>query len=86
MSRTTHELSTFLIQTLRLEQYTPATLDPATPLYAGGLNLDSIDVIDLRVAMRARYGVEVPVEGAGALTHESTVGTLLALLGAEASG
>jgi acyl carrier protein len=78
------DFAAFLLDTLQNDAYTPATLTADTLLFVGGLNLDSIDVIDLGLAMRARYGVELPVDVERAPSHTATVGSLLALV--EAAG
>lgn len=43
----------------------PDEIDPDTPLFGGGLALDSIDSVDLLVYMKADLGVDFPEDRAG---------------------
>lgn len=47
-----------LIDRLRIRK-DPDEIDPDTPLFGGGLALDSIDAVDLMVHMQADFGVEL---------------------------
>ena len=49
------ELKTLIIETLRLEDIAPGDIDPAAPLFNEGLGLDSIDALELGVALQKRY-------------------------------
>lgn len=37
----------------------PAAIDPAAPLYGDGLGLDSIDVLEIALAVSQSYGVKL---------------------------
>ena len=52
------ELAEFLVKTLNLE-VAPAAIDPAAALYREGLGLDSIDILELSLAISKKYGVKV---------------------------
>jgi len=52
------ELKRFIIEALMLEDVTPADIDAAAPLFSEGLGLDSIDSLDLAMAIEERYGVQ----------------------------
>jgi acyl carrier protein len=47
-----------LVERLQLDM-DPATLEDDTFLFGEGLNLDSIDAMELVIAMQARFGVEL---------------------------
>lgn len=49
------ELKTLIIETLRLEDVAPGDIDSAAPLFNEGLALDSIDALELGVALQKRY-------------------------------
>ena len=51
------ELKLVLIETLNLEDITSADIDPQAPLFVEGLGLDSIDALELGLALQKRYGV-----------------------------
>ena len=38
----------------------PDEIDPDTPLFGGGLALDSIDSVDLLIHLQTDFGVEIP--------------------------
>jgi acyl carrier protein len=56
------ELKELIIKTLALEDVTPETIDDAAPLFGAGLGLDSIDALELAVALERHYGVAIPDE------------------------
>ena len=57
-----HELKELVITTLSLEDVTPETIDDAAPLFGAGLGLDSIDALELAVALERRYKISIPDE------------------------
>ena len=50
------EVKQLIIDVLQLEDITPADIDTDAPLFADGLGLDSIDALELGVALHKRYG------------------------------
>ena len=52
------ELAELLVRTLNLE-VSAAQIDPSAPLYREGLGLDSIDILELALAISKTYGVKV---------------------------
>lgn len=54
-----------IIDALRIEGMTPADIDSDAPLFGDGLGLDSIDALQLVVAMEKEYGVVVPDAATG---------------------
>ncbi|MCC6748535.1 MAG: acyl carrier protein [Deltaproteobacteria bacterium] len=61
----TRELKELIVRTLKLEGVTPDQIEDGAPLFGGGLGLDSIDVLELTVAVEKRYGVSIPDEATG---------------------
>ena len=60
MSELHQELKAFIIETMNLEDITPADIDDDTLLFADdGLGLDSIDALELGVALQKKYGLEL---------------------------
>lgn len=51
------EIATLIVEVLFLEDIAPAEIDPAGPLFEEGLGLDSIDALEIAVALESRYGV-----------------------------
>ena len=50
------QLAGLIIETLNLE-LDPADLGPETALYGEGMGLDSIDILEVALAVSKRYGV-----------------------------
>jgi acyl carrier protein len=53
------ELRTLLIEELELDGW-PADATDQTPLFGEGLGLDSLDALQIAVAVEERYGVTIP--------------------------
>jgi len=54
------EIKRLIIEALDLRGRTEADIDDAAPLFGEGLKLDSLDALQLAVALEERYGCEVP--------------------------
>jgi acyl carrier protein len=54
-----------LIEELDLRGKTEADIDDAAPLFGEGLGLDSLDALQLAMAIEERFGVTVPEGEAG---------------------
>ena len=52
------EVAQLLVDTLNLE-IKPADIDPAKPLFREGLGLDSIDALEIALAISKRYGFQL---------------------------
>jgi len=59
MSALAEELKLILIETLDLEDMEPQDIDSEAPLFVDGLGLDSIDALELGVALQKRYGLKI---------------------------
>lgn len=59
------ELKHLVIETLRLEDVEPDTIQDEEPLFVEGLGLDSIDALELVVAIEKNYGVLIEDEEVG---------------------
>jgi acyl carrier protein len=60
-----NELKELIIKSLKLEDVKPDEIDPDAPLFGTGLGLDSIDALELLVAVEKKYGVRIPDEDVG---------------------
>lgn len=54
-----------IIDSLRIEGMMPAEIETDAPLFGEGLGLDSIDALQLVVAMEKEFGVVVPDAATG---------------------
>ena len=53
------EVGSMIIETLNLEGVGVHDIDPEQPLFGDGLGLDSIDALELSLAVSRRYGVQI---------------------------
>ena len=54
-----HELAQLLVESLNLEGVDAAQIDPEAPLFGDGLGLDSIDALELALAISKKYGFKL---------------------------
>lgn len=74
------EVKELIINVLQLEDITPADIDSAAPLFVDGLGLDSIDALELGVALQKRYGITLSAEADDTRQHFSSVNALAKLI------
>jgi len=65
------QVKQLIIDALRIEGMSPADIDSDAPLFGEGLGLDSIDALQLVVAMEKRFGVVVPDAATGTTVFQS---------------
>jgi acyl carrier protein len=53
------ELARLIVVALNLEDTKPEEIDPEAPLYGEGLGLDSIDILEMSLAISKAYGVQL---------------------------
>ena len=53
------EIKKLIISSLNLEDYQPEDITSEESLFADGLGLDSIDALELGVALQKNYGLEI---------------------------
>ena len=61
----TSELKHLIIETLHLEEIQPDDIEDSAPLFGEGLGLDSIDALELVVALEKSYNVIIEDEEVG---------------------
>ncbi|MBI2278013.1 MAG: acyl carrier protein [Dechloromonas sp.] len=75
------ELKSFIIETMNLEDITPAEIGDDTLLFADdGLGLDSIDALELVLALKKKYGIVLEANDDKSREHLRSVATLAALI------
>jgi acyl carrier protein len=55
----TARLKQLIVETLRLEDVSPADIPDNEPLVGGGLSLDSIDALELVVTLEREFGIKI---------------------------
>ena len=53
------ELARLIVTALNLEDLKADEIDPEAPLYGEGLGLDSIDILEMSLAISKAYGVQL---------------------------
>jgi acyl carrier protein len=74
------ELKEVIINVLQLEDIRPEDIDTDAPLFVDGLGLDSIDALELGVALQKRYGIALSADSEETRRHFSSVRALGALI------
>ena len=74
------ELKRLIIDALNLEDMTPAEIDSAAPLFVEGLGLDSIDALELGLALQKKYGISMSADTAETRAHFANVSSIAALV------
>lgn len=59
MSEFEREIAAMIVDTLNLEDISVDDIDPAAPLFGDGLGLDSIDALELALAVSQNYGLQI---------------------------
>jgi acyl carrier protein len=70
------ELKKLIIDSLDLEDVAPEDINPEAPLFGMGLGLDSIDALELGIAIRKKYKVSFPEDKAENRKHFASVNAL----------
>ncbi|ANB19367.1 phosphopantetheine-binding protein [Dokdonella koreensis] len=76
------EIKLLIIEALNLEDVDAADIDPEAPLFVDGLGLDSIDALELGLALQKRYGVTLSAESEETRRHFASVRALAGFVAA----
>lgn len=74
------EVKALIIDVLQLEDLTPDDIDNEAPLFVEGLGLDSIDALEIGVALQKRYGITLSAESQETRRHFASVRALAAMI------
>jgi acyl carrier protein len=77
------EVKQMIIDVLQLEDMVAADIDSAAPLFVDGLGLDSIDALELGVALQKRYGISLSADAEDTRRHFASVQALAALIASQ---
>lgn len=81
MTVSENELKSLIIEVLNLEGVTPDDIDSEEELFgSSGLALDSIDALEIGVALQKKYGVKIDTEADNLNQHFRCVRSLAAFL------
>ena len=79
------EIKEIIISALALVDVTASDIETAEPLFVKGLGLDSIDALELGLALQKRYGVTVSSDSEETRAHFGSVRALAAFVDAQRS-
>ena len=74
------EVKELIIEVLQLEDIGAAAIESDAPLFVEGLGLDSIDALELGVALQKRYGITLSADSEDTRRHFASVRALAALI------
>lgn len=74
------ELKTLIVEALMLKDTTPAEIEATAPLFFQGLGLDSIDALELSIAIEARWGFKIGTDDVEARKAFATVRSLASFI------
>ncbi len=80
MSELHTEIKQLIIDTLDLEEVSVADIDDAAALFVDGLGLDSIDALELGLALKKRYDVKLDANADETRKHFASVNALVAFI------
>jgi len=84
MDNIQQQIKELIITSLELEDIRPENIVDSEPLFGEGLGLDSIDALELGVALRKKFGVKFTAENTDNKKHFASVDALAAYI--KASG
>jgi len=74
------EIKQLVIEALQLEDITAADIDSDAPLFVEGLGLDSIDALELGVAIQKRYGIILSASSEENRRHFASIRALAGMI------
>ena len=77
------EIKNLIISTLNLDDLTPDDIDINAPLFGDGLGLDSIDALELGLAVKNEYGIALSAGSEEMRQHFFSVATLASFIAAQ---
>lgn len=77
------EIKQLIISSLSLEDVSPDDIEATAPLFGDGLGLDSIDALELGLALQKRYGVTLSADSQETRQHFASVDALARFVSAQ---
>lgn len=70
------KIKEMIISCLALEDMTKTDIETDAPLFGDGLGLDSIDALEMGIALKTTFGVSLSADDEGVKKHFASVKTL----------
>jgi acyl carrier protein len=83
MDELKQEIKELIISSLELEDIKPEDISDEAPIFGKGLGLDSIDALELGVAIKKKFGVKLSAESEDSKKHFASVNALAEFISAE---
>jgi len=77
------ELKTLVIESLGLEDIAPDDIDREANLFGDGLGRDSVDALELGLALQKRYGITIDPETRNMREHFASIASLAEFVAAQ---
>ncbi|MBB6247719.1 acyl carrier protein [Rhodanobacter sp. A1T4] len=77
------DIAQLIIDTLNLEHLTATDIPVDQPLFGDGLGLDSVDALELALALQKNYAVRIESDVKDARRHFATIASLAAFVGTQ---
>jgi len=80
MSDLHFEIKQLIIDTLGLEEMTPEDIADDAPLFGDGLGLDSVDALELGLAIQKHFGIKIDADASDTRAHFASIAALAAFV------
>lgn len=80
------EIKKMIVDALMLEDISPSEIVSDEPLFVEGLGLDSIDALELGVAIRKKYGIKIEATSEKVKAHFYSVQSLARFISGQQNG
>ncbi|MBV6824366.1 phosphopantetheine-binding protein [Pseudomonas sp. PD9R] len=77
------EIKDLIIEALGLEDISAQDIDDHQTLFGEGLGLDSVDALELGLAIQKKYGIKIDADAKDTRNHFSNVASLAAFVTAK---
>ncbi len=85
MDELKQQIKELIISSLELEDIKPQDIKDDEPIFGTGLGLDSIDALELGVALKKKFDVKLSAENEDSKKHFASVNALAEYINAEKS-
>ena len=80
------EIKKMIVESLNLEDIRPEDIETNAPLFGDGLGLDSIDALELGIAMKKKFGVTISPDTENVKQYFQSVAALRTFVGTQGAG
>jgi len=77
------DIKLLIIDALGLEDISPEDIGDEQTLFGEGLGLDSVDALELGLAIQKKYGIKIDADAKDTLNHFTNVASLAAFVTAK---